>query len=80
MIRYETRQVVQEQMKEFICDKCKRVLTTSPEDSMELQEAYMIEIHGGYESVFGDMSHVTCDLCQDCLKELIGSFCVYQED
>ena len=45
---------------------------------MELQEAYTIRFMGGFTSVFGDMNEVNCDLCQQCLYELIGEFCTYK--
>ena len=48
-------------------------------DDMELQETYSIHFIGGYTSVFGDMVKIRCDLCQQCLKKLIGDFCVYSE-
>lgn len=55
------------------CDKCGK--ETTQHDPMELQEYYCIEFIGGYSSVFGDESHVECDLCQHCLKKMIGDFC-----
>jgi hypothetical protein len=73
MITYKTEVIEQRVSDKFICDKCKREVS----DDMERQEAYSIELYGGYNSVFGDESHVRCDLCQDCLYELIKDFCVY---
>jgi hypothetical protein len=35
---------------------------------------------GGCASVFGDGNEVSCDLCQGCLKELIGDFCIYNTE
>ena len=55
------------------CDRCKKVIDA--EDVIEWQEIYPIHFTGGYGSVFGDMTRVSCDLCQQCLKELIGDFC-----
>jgi len=52
---------------EFICDRCKKKVT----DDFELQETYSIRFMGGYSSVFGDMAEIQCDLCQNCLKDLI---------
>lgn len=50
------------------CDRCKKKET----DPMELQEWYTIHFIGGYNSIFGDMDEYECDLCQQCLKELVG--------
>jgi thioredoxin-related protein len=55
----------------FICDKCKKEVT----NDIELQETFSGKFVGGYTSVFGDMAKVEFDLCQECLKELIGGFC-----
>ena len=54
------------------CDKCKKVIPK--DDIIEWQEAYTIEFRGGFGSVFGDGNEVECDLCQSCLKELIGPY------
>ncbi len=51
-----------------VCDKCKEEYT----GTMELQEFHHIKFQGGYGSVFGDMNEVECDICQYCLKDMIG--------
>jgi len=53
------------------CDKCKKEY--NPEVTIEPQEFLKIDFIGGYNSVFGDGTRVQCDLCQHCLKELIGN-------
>ena len=55
---------------EYICDKCGR--THDCEDVMEVQEFHFIRFTGGYNSVFGDETMVECDICQHCLKAMIG--------
>ena len=63
-----------EQVKYFdslTCDRCKKQIN----DSMQLQEAISLQFTGGYDSVFDDGATVEVDLCQDCLKDLIGEFC-----
>ena len=60
----------------FICDRCKQEVI----HETELQETYTINLTGGYSSVFGDMNNISCDLCQQCLKELIGDFCIYNTE
>jgi len=76
MIKYGTKMVEHQTMESFICDKCKKTIS----DDMGLQEAYSIRFTGGFNSVFGDMNHIGCDLCQNCLYKLIGDFCVYNAD
>ena len=61
-----------------ICDKCGKKIF--PDDFVELQELYQIGFVGGYGSVFGDMTRFRCDLCQQCLKDLIGDYCYYETE
>lgn len=61
--------VQREEVVSVICDRCKG------EFEDEIQEFHHIRFTGGYGSVFGDGSRVECDLCQRCLKELVGEFC-----
>lgn len=51
------------------CDRCGREM---PKDSGEYHERIAISYRGGYDSVFGDENLVECDLCQHCVKELLG--------
>ena len=76
MIVYKTETVEQSRFVSFKCDRCGKIVS----DDMELQEVYSIGFTGGYSSVFGDMNEVTCDLCQQCLHELIKDFCVYNTE
>jgi len=80
MIKYktETEMIKQQVFDKFICDRCKKEL--SYDDTFEIQEVYSIYFVGGYGSVFGDMDRISCDLCQQCLKELIGDFCIYNAE
>lgn len=75
MIIYKTEMVEEKVVDVFVCDLCQTVI----DDPMELQEACSLDFIGGYNSVFGDESEVTCDLCQHCLKDLIGKFCIYHD-
>jgi len=75
MIKYTEVQAVEPNS--IICDKCGvEIFLDSP---MELQEFHCIEFVGGYGSVFGDGVLVRCDLCQNCLMELIGDYCRCEE-
>ncbi len=73
MLKTKIEKREHEIIEKLICDKCGKEIT--PEDIMEWQESYSIVFTGGYGSVFGDGVTVTCDLCQDCLKDLIGDIC-----
>jgi len=75
MIIYKTEMVEQQIFDKFICDRCKKEVS----DDIELQEAYSIQFTGGYNSVFGDGDNINCNLCQYCLKELIGDFCIIND-
>jgi len=58
------------------CDRCgAKYFYESAVESLEIQEFHCIDFIGGYSSVFGDGTVVKCDLCQHCLKELIGKYC-----
>ncbi len=53
------------------CDKCGKTFIIG-ENDLEIQEFQHISFCGGYGSVFGDMNDVECDICQHCLKAMIG--------
>lgn len=55
-----------------VCDVCKREFAP---DDLEAEEFHHVQFTGGYESVFGDGTRVECDICQHCLKTLIGEHC-----
>ncbi len=55
-----------------VCDCCKKRIES--DDLYEFHEMHHIHIKSGYGSIFGDGKTVQCDLCQHCLKELIGEF------
>ncbi len=72
MIKYKHIQKVIEEPEAVICDVCKREFTAH---DLETQEFHHVQFTGGYESVFGDGTQVECDICQHCLKQLIGEHC-----
>lgn len=51
------------------CDRCKRRLT--PNDN-EWQERLSFDHDCGFDSVFGDRNTVSLDLCQHCMREVLG--------
>jgi hypothetical protein len=73
MIKFKTttqEQVIKTPIS-VICDKCLKEY--DPEkDAMEVQEFLHINTTGGYGSIFGDESRIKCDICQNCVKKLIG--------
>lgn len=77
MINY-TEEIKKVRVAESIeCDRCHKKYDAdkSSNDVFEVQEFHHIRFTGGYASVFGDETTIECDLCQHCLKELIGDFC-----
>ena len=54
------------------CDCCHKQFT--PKDTLEWQELTCISYTGGYGSIFGDGADIECDLCQHCLKKLLGPY------
>lgn len=75
MKNYTTKKktIKQDVLVSITCDKCKKEYHI--DNWVEMQQFHHIDIRGRYGSVFGDESWVLCDLCQYCLKELIGDFC-----
>jgi hypothetical protein len=73
MIIYGEQKVVEKVVTKITCDRCKKEI----EGDLEQQEMHNIRFTGGYGSVFGDMNEIDCDLCQYCLFDLIGDFCIY---
>jgi len=61
------------------CDVCGKTYLTD-KDFMEIQEFIGLNFVGGYDSVFGDMSHCTLDICQHCLKEKLGEWIVVKQE
>lgn len=54
------------------CDRCHRRLT--PDDPGEWQERLSLDHSCGFDSVFGDGSTVSLDLCQHCVREVLGEW------
>ena len=82
MIEYKTTTYKTKSPEKIICDKCGREATQEGESVFEYQEFHCISFVGGYGSEFGDECLARCDLCQHCLKEMIGGICRigYMED
>ena len=54
----------------YVCDSCQ----TEFEDAIDIQEFLHYRNHAGYGSVFGDGAIMSLDLCQNCVKKLLGDF------
>jgi antitoxin CcdA len=58
------------------CDVCK----TEYVDMADFHEFLQIDHQGGYWSIFGDGAKIECDICQVCVKNLLGDFLRVKED
>jgi hypothetical protein len=54
------------------CDTCQRYVAS--EDTLEHQEMLHLRVNGGYASVLGDGSRWELDLCQHCMKKILGPY------
>lgn len=70
MKTYRREEVIQKVCVAITCDRCK----TEYDDIMEMQEFLHFENDAGYGSVMGDGNRLRLDLCQTCVKELLGPF------
>lgn len=52
------------------CDAC----NVEYKDSMETQEFLNYNDTCGYMSIFGDNNRISLDLCQHCIKRLLGKY------
>ena len=57
----------------LICDCCGRESIISDAD-FESPEFVSLDFVGGYQSIFGDGTHVSIDICQYCLKDKFGTW------
>ena len=73
MRHYIDIQTVQKQLSEITCDICGKKYSTD-KDWQEIQEFVHIAFVGGYGSIFGDGEKYECDICQHCLKRLLGKY------
>jgi hypothetical protein len=52
------------------CDAC----LTRYSEEIELKEFHFFTRRGGYGSIFGDGTYVSCEICQSCQKDFFGRF------
>lgn len=77
MINYKEREHIAYDAETITCDICNKTFDCLL-DVMETQEFHYIDFIGGYGSVFGDDTHFKMDICQRCLKKLVGDY-IYME-
>lgn len=56
-------------VKQICCDHCGRQAELG---DPEFHEFVSVDLKAGYASIFGDGNDVQIDLCQHCLKTLLG--------
>jgi len=57
------------------CDCCHKVyFTNDTHDQFEIQEFLSYYEMGGYGSIFGDGNIIQLDLCQECIKDVLGKY------
>jgi len=71
---YKTRQEESIFLDTLTCNRCGFTVTRSDDDVLEWQEFMMWRNLGSYGSVFGDGNLIELDLCQRCVKELLGEY------
>ena len=55
------------------CDRCGRHAKTVVDD-IEFNEFLSVNHLAGYGSIFGDSNRLKLDLCQHCLKDVLGQW------
>ena len=70
---FQEKTITQQVLDGIECDKCHKFYKI--DNIFEIQEFHHINFNGGYGSIFGDGDKIQCDICQYCLKEMIGDFC-----
>lgn len=73
--------IVMKEMEEIvsiICDVCKKEY--GKDDWQELDEFTHLNLEGGYFSVWGDGFSGSLNICQYCLKEMMGKYIQDKEE
>jgi len=66
----------QSYVKQVRCDRCGR---EAEDGESEFYEFTFIDYKAGYGSILGDGNRVRIDLCQHCLKEMLGTWLRVEE-
>ena len=70
MMKKFRKKMVQE-ISGFVCDRCGR---EAKAHQGEAEELVSIDRVGGYCSIFGDGNRISVDICQHCLKDVLGEW------
>ncbi len=81
MIKCRTEMIEQKIPESITCDVCKKEYNCKKgergnDDIMEVQEFNHIRFQGGFNSIFRDGVVMKIDICQHCLKKLLGEYMV----
>lgn len=60
--------------KSITCDICKKEFINDETNIFEILEFTHIHKNCGYGSVFGDEDEIEVDICQNCLKNILGKY------
>lgn len=63
-------QTIIDELAAITCDVCKQRY----DNEVEIQAFMQLQESGGYGSIFGDGTSIQCDICQHCLKQLLGPY------
>lgn len=70
MVKYIKKRETISIIHSVICDVCGEDYISE----LEHQEFLHIDMLGGYASIFGDGTHIKCDICQHCLYKMIHKY------
>jgi len=62
------------------CNRCKRAFKYNSDNMIEWQEFFHVEFEGGYGFIFGDEGKVTLDVCQTCVRVVLGEYLEVSSD
>ncbi|MFP3891185.1 MAG: hypothetical protein ACLFVM_12930 [Ralstonia sp.] len=68
----EYQPLIAQELVACTCDRCQRRLTS--DEPGEWQERLSFDHSCGFDSVFGDRNTVSLDLCQHCVREVLGQW------
>lgn len=77
MENYKKKRITQNVLVSVTCDCCKKEYFES--DIFEVEEFLCLEKMAGYVSIFGDGNLIQLDLCQYCVKKLLGKYIRMEE-
>lgn len=81
MIKYikEKAEIEKEVCTSITCDICEKEFINNETNTYEIQEFTYIRKNCGYGSIFGDEEEIELDVCQNCLKDILGKYIRYKE-